>query len=179
MSHCRSCGGLLEMRSVVEHGRAESRQVCKVCGVIFYDNPIPVVMCLVEKAVDSRRCVLMTKNIDAPASMPLVFVAGFLEKTDQSPSFGMSRELEEELGLKVDESRLELLGVSLFHRMNQLTILYTVELKDSEEPVRNEKELSEIRWVPITKLKLSPVWKEGPAEQVRKWVAQKVAQSKL
>jgi NADH pyrophosphatase NudC (nudix superfamily) len=75
--------------------------LCNKCGEKFYDNPVPVVMCLVEKIVDGRHLVLMSRNVTSPSNMPLVFLAGYLEKTDASPVFGMSRELKEGLSMFV------------------------------------------------------------------------------
>jgi NADH pyrophosphatase NudC (nudix superfamily) len=172
--HCRSCGGLLKLKDVIEHGRTEKRMSCVQCETIFYNNPVPVVMCLVEKTLQNgQTCVLMTRNVDAPSQMPLVFVAGFLEATDKSPASGMARELSEEVNLSIAEERLRLLGVAMFHRMNQLSIVFTVRLESNEEPVRNEKELAEMRWVPLHKLNLGR-WSEGPAKLVKDWVAERL-----
>lgn len=178
--HCKQCGGLLEERSVKEHGRNELRAVCTICSTVHYDNPVPVVMCLVHKTLKGQPCVLMTRNVDSPPTMPLVFVAGFLEKTDSSPSLAMSRELGEEIGLSVDESRLELLGVRVFKRMNQLTILYTVSLREDEEPVMNKDELAEMKWIPLSKINRTLLsWKDGPADLVRAWVEKMLQKPKL
>lgn len=173
--HCRRCGGLLESKDVLEHGRKEKRLVCG-CGQVFYDNPVPVVMCLVESTIKGQPCVLMTRNVDSPPGMPLVFVAGFLEKTDKSPSSGMARELSEEVGLSSSsiEGRLKLLGVAMFVRLNQLIILYTLRLIDGEVPVRNEQELADMAWVPLHKLKISSSWDDGPLPLVKAWVSERL-----
>ncbi len=106
----------------------------------------------------------MTRNLEWPEGM-LGFVAGFLERDDGSPVAGMCRELQEEVGLAIEPSRLTLVGVSIVPRMNQLVVLYHVELREDEEPVRNADELAEMKWVPLSKVKLT--WTEGPGPQIK------------
>jgi NAD+ diphosphatase len=161
----------MAVREVVEHGRTLARNVCSGCDAIAYSNPVPVVMAVIEK----NGQVLMTRNLDWPKGM-LGYCAGFLETEDASPEAGMAREMQEELGLTVAPERLRLLGVASMRRLRQLVVLYHVELRPEEEPVRNAEELAEIRWVPLAKLKLS--WSEGPGPLIKAFVAARL-QSKL
>jgi NAD+ diphosphatase len=161
----------MAMREVVEHGRTLARNVCSGCDAIAYSNPVPVVMVLIEK----NGQVLMTRNLDWPKGT-LGYCAGFLETDDASPDAGMAREMQEELGLSVAPERLTLLGVASFKRLRQIVILFHVALQPEEEPVRNAEELAEIRWVPLSKLKLS--WPEGPGPLIRAFVASRL-KSKL
>ena len=170
-SFCQSCGSKMAAKPVLEHGRTLMRNVCTGCDCIAYSNPVPVVMAVVEK--DGQ--VLMTRNLDWPKGR-MGFVAGYLETDDASPEVGMAREMQEELGLTVAPERLTLVGVAMMKRLRQLVVLYHVVLRPEEEPVRNAEELAEIRWVPLSKLKLS--WNEGPGPLIKTLVMNRIT-SKL
>ncbi len=48
--HCLKCGAVLAETVVLEHGRPSRRLRCAVCDYVHYNNPTPVVGCIVEAA---------------------------------------------------------------------------------------------------------------------------------
>ena len=114
---CPKCGAPLSEQA---HGGMQ-RHACAApgCGFVHWDNPTPVVAAIVEH----EGGVILARN----KLWPMKFyglITGFLEKTDPSPGEAVLREVEEELGLKAQESHF--VGHYPFPRMNQLIIAYHV-----------------------------------------------------
>ncbi len=112
LMHCLKCGALLAETIVLEHGRPSRRLRCtasasaSACDYVHYNNPTPVVGCIVEA---EGKGVLLVQNIGWPSTFFGV-VTGFLEADDVSPASAMLRELKEEIGVSVTEERLTLVG---------------------------------------------------------------------
>ena len=71
------------------------REYCPVCKVFFYDNPLPVVSCILMK----EREVLLVKRGNPPYKGKWCLPSGFAE-TGESIQAAALRELEEETGLQ-------------------------------------------------------------------------------
>jgi NAD+ diphosphatase len=144
----------MTLTSSLEHGRPSQRQRCPLCPYIHYDNPTPVVGCIVE--MDNQ--VLLCQNVGWPSTF-FGIVTGFLERDDASPAHGILRELSEEVGVScITPSQLTLVDVCPFPRMNQVIIVYACVLPSGTVVVPDKNEIQAIRWVPIRKLK---PWNEG------------------
>lgn len=170
--HCEKCGSGLSLCTISEHGRSLQREKCLTCGYIRYNNPVPVVQCIVERG-DGH--VLLARNLDWPENF-FGLVSGFLEAREQ-PAVGMCRELEEEINLHVVPSDLTLVGVATFERMNQIIVLYHLPLPVDAEVKANLEELAAIKWVPLTRLKFR--WSEGAGPLLRDWLTQRLKKAKL
>ena len=172
--HCEKCGAALEHRSITEHGRILQRHVCTAsgCGFIRYGNPVPVVQALVE---DDKGNILLARNLEWPSGF-FGLISGFLEGREQ-PSVGMAREMDEEIGVRVDPSDLALVGVATFERFNQIIVLYHIVLPTGTQVTPNLDELAETKWVPLHKLKLR--WTEGVGPLVKEWLRGRLNKSKL
>src|SRR5262245_26896334 len=102
-TYCPRCGAALERRFA--DGR--EREVCSVCGYVFYRNPIPAVGVVVE--LDGR-VVLVRRRYD-PRAGCWALPAGFME-LGESAEEAATRECHEETGLLVQVDHL--LGVYSF-----------------------------------------------------------------
>ena len=72
------------------------RLVCRKCGWIDYENPLPVVVCA---AINDLGKILITKRNLEPGYNKWALPGGFVE-TDETPEKACLRELKEETGVK-------------------------------------------------------------------------------
>ena len=155
--HCGRCGGVLAPVA----GKPGQR-VCEnaACGEITYLSPIPVVAAIVER----RGAIILVRGHGWPESW-YGLVTGFLEP-EESPEAAARREVGEELGLTVTESRL--IGAYPFARMNQVIIAYHMPAEG--EIVLDESELAGFKEVPADKLR---PWDFGTGAAVRDFLEQR------
>jgi ADP-ribose pyrophosphatase YjhB (NUDIX family) len=85
-------------------GKVERRKrlLCKKCGWINYDNPLPVTVCLVK---DKQGKVLLIKRGIPPAKNYWALPGGFVDARED-PEKACIRELWEETGIKGKIKRL-------------------------------------------------------------------------
>lgn len=160
----------MELGAVAEHGRSEQRLRC-AAGHVHYDNPVPVVGCIVECP---ERGVLLVQNVGWPSTF-FGLVTGFLERTDASPAQAMVRELLEEVNLQVAEEQLQLLECAPFARLNQVIILYHVLVAPSAVVTLAPAELAACKWVPLQQLR---PWPQGTGPPLKRWLA-KIMRSRM
>ena len=89
---CPLCKVSLRRRQV--DGR--KRLACQKCGWIYYENPLPVVVCVVR---DKEGKILVAKRNLTPGKNKWALPGGFIE-LDETPETACLRELKEETGLK-------------------------------------------------------------------------------
>lgn len=129
------------------------------CGFVHWDNPVPVVAAIVERA----GCVVLVRNRGWPESW-YGLVTGFLEP-EETPDHAVLREVEEEVGLRGEV--VEYLGAYPFPRLNQIIFAYHVRAPDG--PIRLcEEEIAGHREVPIERLR---PWPQGTGPALRDWLA--------
>ena len=157
---CPHCGQPLAPKRVA----AANRLACAddACGYIHWNNPIPVVLGLVEH----RGCVILARNAAWPPGR-FSLISGYVE-ANEAPADAIVREVKEELGLDAHIDRL--LGCYSAGEKNQIAIAYalgaTGELTCNEEIAEtrllSREELSRWRFdtLPIT------------AAVVNRWLAQ-------
>ncbi len=153
--HCGHCGAPL---TAVE-GKPGQR-LCRAegCGRITYLSPVPVVAAIVER----EGHIILVRGHGWPESW-YGLVTGFLEP-DESPEAAARREVAEELGLAVSESRL--IGAYPFARMNQVIIAY--HMRAAGEIVLDSSELAGFKAVPVDKLR---PWDFGTGAAVKDFLA--------
>ncbi len=127
-----------------------SRQACpdSSCGFVHWENPTPVVAAVVEH----EGHIILARN----AAWPVPFyalIAGFLEKTDNSPEEAIAREVKEELDL--DASAVNFIGHYSFARKNEVIMAFHVPatgvIRLSEELVDYKRiEPAKARYWPIS-----------------------------
>jgi len=155
--YCPICRTELTSREV--GGRA--RQACPAegCGFVRWDNPIPVVAAIVERA--GR--VVLVRSHGWPEDW-YGLVTGFLER-GESPEEAVLREVQEELGIGARHERF--LGIYPFERLNQ--IIFAYHLLGEEGSIRLcEEELADHKEVRIENLR---PWPMGTGPALRDWLA--------
>ena len=119
---------------------------------------MPVVAAIVER--DGH--IILVRSHGWPESW-YGLVTGFLEP-EESPEAAARREVAEELGLAVSESRL--IGTYAFARMNQVIIAY--HMLAEGEVVLDRGELAGFKAVPVDKLR---PWEFGTGAAVKDFLA--------
>ena len=81
---------------------ARMRSVCRTCGWVDYENPLPVAVAV---AINDRGKILITKRNLEPGYNKWALPGGFIESHETSEKACL-RELEEETGVKGEVNRL-------------------------------------------------------------------------
>jgi ADP-ribose pyrophosphatase YjhB (NUDIX family) len=126
MTYCSSCGQKMTLKWVEQDHR--NRHVCERCGFTHYQNPRVIVAC----AVHWRNKVLMCRRAQEPARGQWAVPTGFLE-SGESLEQAAARETAEETGLIIAPEALELCSVVNMTTIDQVAIMFRVELE--AEPV--------------------------------------------
>lgn len=113
---CPACATPLALIGREEDGGFTERLRCPACDYTHWNNPTPVLAAIVE--LDGR--ILLARNA-AWSSRMFGLITGFME-AGESPEEGIRREIAEETTL--DVTKLTLVGVHDFQRMNQVIVTY-------------------------------------------------------
>jgi 8-oxo-dGTP diphosphatase len=116
------------------------RQRCPRCGWIFYDNPTPATVAIVE----GRRGVLLARRAGPPYQDTWDLPGGFLE-SGELPDRGLRRELREELATSGTIARFFGFSIDRYGPggFPVLAIVYVVRLSKSP---RAASDVAEVRW---------------------------------
>jgi ADP-ribose pyrophosphatase YjhB (NUDIX family) len=117
------------------------RSVCRKCGWIDYQNPLPVAVCA---AINKKGQILLVKRNQAPGRNKWALPGGFIE-TNESPKNACLRELKEETNL--DGKISGLLGVYLREtRIYGSLIVIGYAMKISKGDISVSHELKEAKF---------------------------------
>lgn len=157
MSELRFCPQCASPLTLGQRGGSQ-RLVCTSpsCDFVHWDNPVPVVAAVVEHEGQ----VLLARNVAWPRGF-YGLITGFLER-NESPQWGVQREVEEELGLSPQGAHF--IGLYDFHRKNQLIIAYHVP---ATGVVRLNEELDDWKHIPIDQARY---WDGGTGLALRDWL---------
>ncbi len=90
INFCRLCGGKVEEKIIEDR----KRKLCKRCGTINYENPIPAVAVV---ARNKKGEILLIKRKVEPQKGFWALPSGFIE-IDEAPEAAALREFKEETG---------------------------------------------------------------------------------
>lgn len=129
---CPACSG--ELLKLSPH------PVCRRCGLVYYRNPLPAVILVLEQ----NGKLLLARRAFPPAMGELGFPGGFID-LGESPEEAASRELEEETNLK--DATFELTGSDKDHTDYGSVVLYIYKVTNWQgEPVPSD-DVSELKWM--------------------------------
>lgn len=117
MKYCPLCGSCLA--PLIHEGRKKQFCSSKGCDYVFWNNPIPVVLGIVE--LNGKY--IVTNNAEWP-EWKYSLISGFVDYKE-SPETAIVREVKEELNLIVNSCQL--VNITLYERLNQLMICFFVE----------------------------------------------------
>ncbi|MGE4159394.1 MAG: NUDIX hydrolase [Planctomycetota bacterium] len=141
---CPYCGGALETRRPPLD--TKDRLICTRCGQIHYLNPKPTV----KGAVMKEGKILMVRRAEEPGIGSWDLPGGYLE-WGEDPEPGLVREIEEEVGIKVEIVKLagvyqRVWGVAS-HNISILNLAYLCRWVSGEAKPLQLHELDQVVWV--------------------------------
>ena len=140
--YCSKCGEATEIRNI----DLMDRDVCKSCGEIFYDNPLPVVSSVV---VEDRKVLLVLRAREPQAGL-WCLPSGFVEMGETIEQ-AVLRETEEEAGIRGEVVRLLDTG-SLESEFYGDLIWTTFEVRRISGEVRSGDDACDAKFFPIDNL---------------------------
>ena len=138
IKYCSACGN--EIVWGVPPNDHTERFHCTDCGHVEYNNPIPLVLCLLhtkEKVLMIRRAIPPYVDSWAPAG-------GFIDQGESIDDAAV-REVQEEVGISVDPDSLIPYSIVSIPSINQICFICRSELPAEVEPVLGP-EVSEAAW---------------------------------
>ncbi|MDP2015482.1 NUDIX domain-containing protein [Hydrogenophaga sp.] len=153
---CPACATPLALIGQEEDGGFTERLRCPACGYTHWNNPTPVLAAIVE--VDGR--ILLARNAAWSGRM-FGLITGFME-AGESPEEGIRREIAEETSLAV--TKLTLVGVHDFQRMNQVIVTYHAV---AHGEVKLSPELLEYKLMEPTNIRC---WRAGTGFALADWL---------
>lgn len=122
-SHCRYCGEELGEK----HAEGKERPYCPSCDRIIWQNASPAAATVLRKGEK----ILFVKRGIEPGKGEWSLPAGFLEY-EEEPEEAAARELEEETGLKVEPSDLEIfeaMNIERFPGQRLIALIYSTDVE--------------------------------------------------
>jgi NAD+ diphosphatase len=156
---CPQCATPLQMITDQEDAGDVQRLRCPACNWTHWNNPTPVLAAIVQY----NGQILLARNA-AWTGKVFALITGFMEAGD-TPSGGIAREVKEETNL--DCSKVNLVGVYDFQRMNQVIIAYHVV---AQGEVKLSPELAEYKLFDYDKVKC---WPAGTGYAMADWLRTK------
>jgi len=153
---CPACATPLQLLAREEDGGVKERLRCPACDWTHWNNPTPVLAAVVQY----QDKILLARNAAWPGKM-YALITGFME-AGESPQEGIRREVKEETNL--DATRVELIGVYDFQRMNQVIIAYHVQ---ADGEVKLSPELVDYRLYAYDQVKC---WPAGTGYALADWL---------
>lgn len=138
--YCPMCGSLLEFKEW--DGRL--RQVCKNCSYVYYKNPSPGVVVLIEK----DGMVLLGKRLGRYGRGKWCLPGGFIEYEEDFLA-AASREIMEETGLKITiKSILNVVTNYLTPELHALVIVLLAGVSGGTPKAGDD--IEELKWYPLS-----------------------------
>ncbi len=128
---CPLCKGILEKKKIDD----KKRLVCSKCDWIYYENPLPVAICV---ARNKEGKILITRRNLKPGKNKWALPSGFIESGEE-PEVACLRELKEETGLKGKIKKLIGVYLQKTSYYGYLIIIgYEVSVSNSNISLNNE-----------------------------------------
>lgn len=131
---CPACAGELV--------KGTPHPICSRCGLIFYRNPLPAVILVLEK--DGK--VLLARRAAAPAKGELGLPGGFVD-LGEAPEAAAERELREETTLT--GGSFELIGADMDHTDYGSVVLYIYKVRNWQGTPKAADDVSELLWTKL------------------------------
>lgn len=144
---------------------------CLDCGFVYYHNVAAAVMVIIHH---QNKILFSRRNID-PAKGKLDFPGGFVDPTENAQQAAV-RELQEELGLNLSESDLNLIHTEandyLFRDIpyRTLDVVFEVFLNELTEIQLELDEIQEIVWLEKSEIDLDEIGFNSMKKVVQKFI---------
>ena len=128
-----------------------SEKFC-TCGKVHYDNPVPLVLCILlagNKSLLVRRAHPPYRGLWAPPG-------GYVDK-GETVEEAIIREVREETGIEITEDMLIPYSISSVPSMNQIYIIFRAHLNEMLQPL-NCDEVEEAAWFDEEHIPIEQFW---------------------
>ncbi len=156
-AYCPACGTPYGPGAAAQHSpdtAAPSLLLCASCGFHFWQNSKPAVGALVLRTVDGKPQVLLSRRGVQPFKDKWDFPGGFLSN-GELPEDGLAREMQEELGVRVQRVRLHSMGIDEYPEEGiaeqarfVLSIFFQCEIPP-DAVLSAQDDVAEVRWFPL------------------------------
>lgn len=168
--YCSNCGGPLENK--IPAGEEKTRQVCRDCHTIFYNNAKP---CAAVLAVQDGRVLLVKRAIE-PFKDFWDIPGGFLE-ADEHPRDGAIREFQEETGLLIEPQEILEFFIDEYGPGGRFTlnVCYVARVVGGQEKVGSDA--VDLQWFDLDHLpgKIAFNWSNDALRLLRRKLNSKIA----
>jgi len=166
--HCLVCGDRL--KPMMQEGRPRRR--CPRCGWIFYENPAPAAVAIVE----GRRGLLLARRGAPPYEGTWDLPGGFIE-ADEHPERALVRELREELGARAVITGLHGFSIDRYgpDGFPVLAVVYVARLTGAPSP---QSDVAEVRWFASNALPWRQIGFPAIRHTLRAYVQQRARRSR-
>ncbi len=134
---CPACAGELT--------NSKPHPICSKCGLIFYRNPLPAVILVLQK--DNK--IMLARRAMPPAKGELGLPGGFIDLYE-APKEAAARELEEETSLT--GATFELIGADKDYTDYGSVVLYIYSVKNWTGQPKAADDVSELLWSDLNKV---------------------------
>lgn len=152
LKYCPKCGS----ETLCWDG--SNKWTCPQCGFILYHNCAGAVAVVIRHGDE----IMLTRRNQEPGKGRLDLAGGFVDP-HESAEQACVRELYEELNLKVDISRLKIIGTlpNVYHYKgidyNTLDIFFEYKVEAKFQPELDKNELAEIVWQPVSRISIDDI----------------------
>jgi 8-oxo-dGTP diphosphatase len=148
-SHCQYCGTELEEK----HAEGKERPYCPSCDRILWQNAEPVAAVVLRRGDE----ILFVKRGIEPGKGEWSLPAGFLEY-EEEPDQAAARELEEETGLRVEPSDLEIfetMNIERFPGQRLVALVFSVNAEKASGEISAGDDAEDSRFWTLEELEAS------------------------
>lgn len=153
----------------------ENKLSCAECSFTLYHNCAAAVAVIIRY----KDKILLTKRSQDPGKGLLDLAGGFVDPAERAEET-CYRELVEEMGWKIDITKLTILGtqpnVYRFNNIdyNTLDIFFEYQVEDVFQVSLQESEILEILWVPLKELNLYEIAFVSQRRFLKQYIAEKL-----
>ena len=149
--HCPACGST---RFVID---SEKSKCCRDCGFVYFMNPCAATVAVILRSapsLGSSKELLTVRRAKEPARGTLDLPGGFCDCRETAEE-GVAREVLEETGLRVVESRYLFSIPNIYHfggmDIHTMDLFFACRV-DADDEARAMDDAAEIAWTPIDQI---------------------------
>ena len=147
---------------------------CADCGFVYYANPCSATVAFIVRHTTAGTELLVATRAKEPAKGTLDLVGGFVDM-DETVEEGLLREIREETGMEVDNSKL-LFSLPNVYRYSDMDIhtldmFFLVEVPADAHP-KADDDVAALQWIELSKLDYRLFGLHSISQGVKRFVSQ-------
>ena len=147
---------------------------CADCGFVYYANPCSATVAFIVRHTTAGTELLVATRAKEPAKGTLDLVGGFVDM-DETVEEGLLREIREETGMEVDNSKL-LFSLPNVYRYSDMDIhtldmFFLVEVPADAQP-KADDDVAALQWIELSKVDYRLFGLHSISQGVKRFVSQ-------